>query len=97
MNAIMSRIRQAIFRSRAYKRLFMAAGTNDLSEDGQIVLAHLKRFARLGKPPATPGAQVDMFQVGRMVGRQETVQMIVEALHLDERTLTNLQEDLRDE
>jgi hypothetical protein len=32
-----------------------------------------------------------------MVGRQETVQMIVEALHLDERTLTNLQEDYRDE
>jgi hypothetical protein len=25
------------------------------------------------------------------------VQMIVEALHLDERTLTNLQEDFRDE
>ena len=97
MNAIMSRIRQAIYRSRAYKRLFMAPGSNELSEDGQIVMAHLKRFARLGKPPATPGAQVDMFQVGRMVGRQETVQMIVEALHLDERTLTNLQEELRDE
>ena len=97
MTAIMSRIRQAIYRSRAYKRLFMAPGSNELSEDGQIVMAHLKRFARLGKPPATPGAQVDMFQVGRMVGRQETVQMIVEALHLDERTLTNLQEELRDE
>jgi hypothetical protein len=97
VNAIMSRIRQAIYRSRAYKRLFMAPGSNELSEDGQIVMAHLKRFARLGKPPATPGAQVDMFQVGRMVGRQETVQMIVEALHLDERTLTNLQEELRDE
>lgn len=97
MNAMFVRIRQAIYRSRAYKRLFMAPGSNELSEDGQIVMAHLKRFARLGKPPATPGAQVDMFQVGRMVGRQETVQMIVEALHLDERTLTNLQEELRDE
>jgi hypothetical protein len=97
VNAMLVRIRQAIYRSRAYKRLFMVAGTNDLSEDGQIVLAHLKRFAKLGKPPASPGAQVDMFQVGRMVGRQETVQMIVEALHLDEKTLTNLQEELRDE
>ena len=97
MNAMMFRIRQALHRGRAYKRLFMIAGSNELSEDGQIVLAHLKRFARLGKPPASPGAQVDMFQVGRMVGRQETVQMIVEALHLDERTLTNLQEELRDE
>ena len=92
-----ARIRQVVFRTRAYKRLFIAPGTNDLSEDGRIVMAHLKRFARLGKPPASPGSQADMFQVGRMVGRQETVQMIVEALHLDERTLTNLQEDFRDE
>jgi hypothetical protein len=97
MNLMMARIRQVLWRSRAYKRLFMAPGSNELSEDGRIVVAHLKRFARLGKPPASPGAQVDMFQVGRMVGRQETVQMIVEALHLDERTLTNLQEDFRDE
>ena len=97
MNAMFVRIRQAIYRSRAYKRLFLNPQSNELTDDGRIVLAHLKRFAKLGKPPATPGAQVDMFQVGRMVGRQETVQMIVEALHLDERTLTNLQEDFRDE
>lgn len=97
MNAMFVRIRQAIYRSRAYKRLFLNPQSNELTDDGRIVMAHLKRFAKLGKPPATPGAQVDMFQVGRMVGRQETVQMIVEALHLDERTLTNLQEDFRDE
>ena len=97
MNAMFVRIRQAIYRSRAYKRLFLNPQSNELTDDGRIVLAHLKRFAKLGKPPASPGAQVDMFQVGRMVGRQETVQMIVEALHLDERTLTNLQEDFRDE
>ena len=97
MNAMFVRIRQAIYRSRAYKRLFLNPQSNELTDDGRIVMAHLKRFAKLGKPPATPGAQVDMVQVGRMVGRQETVQMIVEALHLDERTLTNLQEDFRDE
>jgi hypothetical protein len=38
-----------------------------------------------------------MFEVGRMVGRQETVQLIVEALQLDEKTLTNLQEEFIDE
>lgn len=92
-----TRIKHALYRSRAYKRIFLSPQSNDLSEDGQIVLAHLKRFAKLGKPPASIGAQVDMFQIGRMVGRQETVQLIVEALHLNEKTLTNLQEDLRDE
>lgn len=97
MNAMVVRIRQVLYRTRAYKRLFLDPQSNQLSQDGQIVLAHLKRFARLGKPPASPGSTVDMFQVGRMVGRQETVQMIVEALHLDEKTLTNLQEDFRDE
>jgi hypothetical protein len=97
MNAMYARIRQVLYRTRAYKRLFLDPQSNQLSNDGQIVVAHLKRFARLGKPPAAPGANVDMFQVGRMVGRQETVQLIVEALHLDEKTLTNLQEDFRDE
>jgi hypothetical protein len=92
-----ARVAQVLHRTRAYKRLFMAAGTNDLSEDGRIVMAHLKRFSKYGKPPIAAGAQGDLFQLGRMVGRQETVQMIVEALHLDERTLTNLQEDFRDE
>jgi hypothetical protein len=97
MNHMLARIRQILWRSRAYKRLFLAPQSNELTDDGRIVMAHLKRFAKLGKPPAAPGSQADMFQVGRMVGRQETVQMIVEALHLDERTLTNLQEDFRDE
>ena len=92
-----ARVAQVLYRTRAYKRLFMAAGTNELSEDGRIVMAHLKRFSKYGKPPIAAGAQGDLFQLGRMVGRQETVQMIVEALHLDERTLTNLQEDFRDE
>jgi hypothetical protein len=94
---MLARIKQIVGRTRSYKRIFLDPQSNELSPDGRAVLAHLKRFAKLGKPPAAPGAQVDMFQVGRMVGRQETVQMIVEALHLDEKTLTNLQEDFRDE
>lgn len=93
---VRSRVRRVLHRSRAYKRLFMTQ--NGLSEDGQIVLAHLKRFAKYGKPPiAEKAGATDMFEVGRMVGRQETVQLIVEALHLEEKTLTNLQEEFDDE
>lgn len=92
-----ARVRLVMHRTQAYKRVLLDPKSNQLSEDGRIVLAHLKRFSKYGKPPVAPGASGDLFQLGRMVGRQETVQMIVEALHLDERTLTNLQEDYRDE
>jgi hypothetical protein len=94
-----SRLHRALFRSRAYKRLFTDPKTGDMSEDGATVLAHLKRQARYGKPPAATDrtGATDMYEVGRIVGRQEMVQLIVEALHLDEKTLTNLQEDIPDE
>jgi hypothetical protein len=94
---VRSRVRRVLHRSRAYKRLFTTP--NGLSEDAQIVLAHLKRFAKYGKPPVALGktGATDMFEVGRMVGRQEVVQLIVEALHLEEKTLTNLQEEFDDE
>ena len=100
MIAVMrSRIARVMFRSRAYKRALIDGKTNKLSEDGQIILAHLKRFSRYGKPPvaADKTGATDMFEVGRMVGRQETVQLFVEALQLDEKTLTNLQEEFIDE
>jgi len=100
MMAVMrSRIARVMFRSRAYKRALLNGKTGKLSEDGQIILAHLKRFSRYGKPPvaADKTGATDMFEVGRMVGRQETVQLIVEALQLDEKTLTNLQEEFIDE
>lgn len=100
MMAVMrSRIARALFKSRAYKRALLDDRTGQLSESGRIIMAHLKRFSRYGKPPVYAGkvGATDMFEVGRMVGRQETVQLIVEALHLDEKTLTNLQEDLPNE
>lgn len=100
MMAIMrSRVARAVFKSRAYKRALLDDKTGQLSENGRIIMAHLKRFSRYGKPPVYAGSvtKTDMFEVGRMVGRQETVQLIVEALHLDEKTLTNLQEEFIDE
>ena len=94
-----SRVHRVLFRSRAYKRLFTDGKTGKISEDGLVVLAHLKRLARYGKPPAATDKQgaTDMYEVGRIVGRQEMVQLIVEALNLDEKTLTNLHEELPDE
>lgn len=94
---IRTQVRRALFRSRAWKRLFANATTGDpLSDDGRIALAHIKRFARWGKPPVGTDrtGRSDPFEVGRMVGRQEVVQLIVEALNLDERTITNLQEEI---
>ena len=100
MIAVMrSRVARVLFRSRAYKRALFDGKTGRLSEDGQIIMAHLKRFSRLNKPPVAvdKSGATDLFEVGRMVGRQETVQLIVEALQLDEKTLTNLQEEFIDE
>jgi len=100
MVAVMrARVARVLFRSRAYKRALIDGKTNKLSQEGQIILAHLKRFSRYGKPPVAvdKSGATDMFEVGRMVGRQETVQLIVEALQLDEKTLTNLQEEFIDE
>ena len=82
MVAVMrARVARVLFRSRAYKRALIDGKTNQLSQDGQIILAHLKRFSRYGKPPVAvdKSGATDMFEVGRMVGRQETVQLIVEA------------------
>jgi len=99
ISVMRARINRALFRSRAYKRALLDGRTGGLSEDGQIIMAQLKRFSRFGKPPvaADRTGATDMFEVGRMVGRQETVQLIVEALHLDEKTLTNLKEEFIDD
>lgn len=97
---IRSQVRRALFRSRAWRRLMQDHKTGALlSEDGRIALAHIKRFARWGKPPVGTDrtGRSDPFEVGRMVGRQEVVQLIVETLNLDERTLVNLQEEIPDE
>lgn len=95
-----SQVRRVLFRSRAWRRLFAdPRGIDPLSEDGRIALAQLKRFARWGKNPrvADRNGRTDDFETGRMVGRQEAVQLIVEALSLDERLLINLQEEIPDE
>lgn len=98
LSLLRDRVRRVLFRKQAVKRLF-GAEAGKLSEDGYIVLAYLKRFARHGKPPVAKDAQgrTDEFETARMVGRQEVVQLLIEALHLDERVLTNLAEEIPDE
>lgn len=96
---IRDRLRRVLFRTRAWKRVFTDPKTGALSGDGQIVLAHLKRFARYGKNPVTTdqSGRTDLYQTGCLAGRQEVVQLLIEALNLDERLLVNMQEDIPDE
>lgn len=101
LSLLRDRVRRVLFRKTAVKHLF-AKGAKDgepLSEEGRIVLAWLKRHAAYGKPPQVKDAhgQTDLYQTGRMVGRQEVVQLLIEALHLDDRVLTNLQEEIPDD
>lgn len=92
-----SRIGRVIYRARAWQRLMTDGET--LKPDARIAMAHIKRFARYGRPPAAQDrtGRTDLFETGRMVGRQEVVQLIVEALNLDETVLVNLQEDISNE
>lgn len=91
------RLRRVLYRTRAWRRVFFDG--ERISGDGQIIVAQLKRFARYGKPPAVQDrtGRTDLFETGRMVGRQEVVQLMIEALNLDERLLVNLQEEIPDE
>lgn len=92
-----SRIGRVLYRARAWQRLMTDGET--LTPDAHIAMAHIKRFAKYGRPPAVQDrtGRTDLFETGRMVGRQEVVQLIVEALNLDESVLVNLQEDLPNE
>ncbi len=92
-----SRVGRVLYRARAWQRL-MTDGA-DLTPDARIAMAHIKRFAKYGRPPAVQDrtGRTDLFETGRMVGRQEVVQLIVEALHLDETVLVNLQEEIPNE
>ena len=99
-NIWLARIRRVTFRADAWKRMFMEGDpVLTLTRDGEIALAHIKRYARFGKPPVVhdKNGRTDPFETGRAIGRQEMVQLIVEMLELDERVLVNLQEVIPDE
>ena len=91
LDAIRERIDRIMGLRLAYRRMFIGP-REELTPDGQTVLADLKRFARHGKPPVEYGADGhhDPMRTGIRIGRQEVVQRLVEMLHLDDATLVNL-------
>lgn len=71
-----------------------------LREDGkplpaaEVVLAHLARFCRASRPTVMFDGEgrVDALASARMDGRREVFLLIMEHLHLDDRTIFQLQQ-----
>ena len=85
-------------RKHAYARLFkLVDGTP--AGDARLVLADLKRFARMPDAPVARSAlsgQTDALATGVMIGRQEVVNRILAHLHIDERAYFNLKDETDD-
>lgn len=78
----------------AYRRLFL--GENGLSADGQIVLADLAKFCRATSSTAmiSPVSRsVDPIAMAMAEGRREVWLRLMAHLHVDERTVFNLNEE----
>jgi hypothetical protein len=81
-------------RKLAYRRLFYDAG-NNLHRDGEIVLADLRRFCRATASTAiiSPVSKnVDPIAMALAEGRREVWNRLMAHLHVDERTVFNLQD-----
>jgi hypothetical protein len=91
----MEKLLQKIRRRRyAYRRLFL--GEDGLNADGEIVLADLAKFCRATNSTAvvSPVSQrVDPIAMAMAEGRREVWLRIAAHLHIDERTVFNLNED----
>ena len=81
-------------RTQAYRRAFQKHDDGTFGLDGQRVLADLAKFCRARKPTTVVGrnGQVDPIATALAEGRREVWLRISEMLHLDERTIVNLQE-----
>jgi hypothetical protein len=91
----MEKLLQKIRRRRyAYRRLFL--GEDGLNADGEIVLADLAKFCRATDSTAvvSPVSQrVDPIAMAMAEGRREVWLRIMAHLHIDEKTVFNLNED----
>lgn len=88
----------AVFRRRrnAYGRLFKLQDGRPVG-DSRLVLADLKRFARLPDAPlvrASGSGNADPLATGVMIGRQEVVNRILAHLHLSDAAFFNLKEPI---
>jgi hypothetical protein len=82
-------------RKHAYERLFPHQD-NVPQGDVRIVLADLKKFARLPDAPVARSSvtgQTDALATGVMIGRQEVVNRILAFINIDEQAFFNLRDE----
>lgn len=87
-------VRRILNRKQAYRRLFQDASGN-LSRDGELVLADLRRFCRATSTTVhvSPiSKSIDPLAMAMAEGRREVWMRIMAHLHLDEKQVFNLQE-----
>ncbi len=87
-------VRRILNRKQAYRRVFMDASGN-ISRDGELVLADLRRFCRATSTTVhvSPiSKQIDPLAMAMAEGRREVWMRVMAHLHLDEKQVFNLQE-----
>lgn len=89
------RFQRLLNRKQAYRRAFGVDRLGHVAGDGRVVLADLKKFARLPDAPVVrDGAgRIDPIASALLAGRQEVVNRILATIHLDERVMLNLQDE----
>lgn len=92
---MLDRFHRLLNRRQAYRRAFSLDNHGHPLGDGRVVLADLKKFARLPDPPIVRDGQgrVDPIASAVLAGRQEVVNRIIATLHIDDRVMLNLQEE----
>jgi hypothetical protein len=88
---LLARIRK---RKYAYRRMFLAE-SGQLSPDGEIVLADLKKFCRATASTVVVSPvsrSVDPIATAMAEGRREVWLRIMAHLHLEDRAVINLEE-----
>jgi len=86
--------RRWFFRAGAAFRIVFLRENGEPQPAAEVVLAHLSRFCRATRPTVMFDGQgrVDALASARMDGRREVFLLIMEHLHLDDRTLLRLQQ-----
>lgn len=87
-------VRRIINRKTSYRRVFQDANGN-LSPDGEIVLADLRRFCRATSTTVMVSPiskQIDPIAMAMAEGRREVWLRIMAHLHIDEKQVFNLEE-----
>lgn len=91
--------RKLVFRRRdAYRRMFLDIYGNP-NADAEVVLADLKRFCCGSKSTIRMNShnEIDPIAMGVAEGRREVWMRLMEYLHLEEKTVTNLMETIGDD